>query len=146
MTRLFITCFLIVGFTLLGGCRKTTHDNPSTILPPPADAEEAALQVVGTLYGVYAISHKSGPKGWDDLKAQAANAEASAEKKALDAIAQVQAANYKMIWNANLSSIQQEGSKPEEFVIAVSPDGHRKLMFSGNVKTTKPDTKKDRQN
>jgi hypothetical protein len=146
MTRFFITCLLIAGLTLLGGCRKTTSDNPSTILTSPADAEEAALQVVGTLYGVYAISHKNGPQGWNDLKAQASNASASAEKKALDAIEQVQVADYKMTWGANLSLIEKEGIKPDEYVIAESSDGLRQLMFGGNVKTAKSDTKKGRQN
>ncbi|MFK7777636.1 MAG: hypothetical protein QM501_05885 [Gimesia sp.] len=145
MTRFFIAGLLIVGLTLSGGCRKTTSDNPSTILTTPADAEEAALQVVGTLYGVYAISHKTGPKGWDDLKAQASHASASPKKKALDAIEQVQAADYKMTWDANLSLIEKEGIKPDDYVIAESADGLRKLMFSGNVKTTKPDTEKGRQ-
>jgi len=137
MTRFIIAGVLVAGLIFSGGCRKTTSDNPETILTTPADAEEAALQVVGTLYGVYAFSHKKGPSGWDDLKAQAANAGTSAQKKALDAIEQVQAAGFKMTWGANLSSIKKEGVKPDDYVIAESPDGRRQLMFGGNVKTTK---------
>jgi len=137
MTRIFISCLLIAALTLFGGCRKTTPTNPDTILTSPADLEEAALQLVGTLYGVYAISHKKGPTGWADLKAQASNAGAADEKKALDAIKQVQAAGYKMTWGVDLPLIKKEGIKANDYVIAESTDGHRKLMFSGNVKTTK---------
>lgn len=146
MSRLFIICALTTCLIFAGGCRKTTSDNPSTILTAPENAEEAALQVVGTLYGVYAVYHKKGPTSWDDLKAQAANAGPSDQKKALEAIVLVQAAGYKMIWGVNLPLMKKAGIKPDAYAIAESADGHRKLMFSGNVKTTKADKKKDRQN
>lgn len=146
MTRYFIPFLLTTCLIFAGGCRKTTSTNPDTILTAPADTEEAALQLVGTLYGVYAVYHKKGPTSWDDLKAQAANAGESDRKKALEAIALVQTAGYKMIWGVDLPLMKKAGIKPDAYAIAESADGQRKLMFSGNVKTTKADTKKDRQN
>ncbi|MCH9652332.1 MAG: hypothetical protein K0U86_04100 [Planctomycetes bacterium] len=146
MTRLFISGILLAGLIFCGGCRKTTPDNPETILTSPADEEEAALQVVGNLYGFYAAYHKKGPTGWDDLKDASSNATASAQKEASDAIQQVQAAGFKMTWGVDKPLLKKEGIKADDYVIAESADGLRKLMFSGNVKTTKPETKKDRQN
>lgn len=139
MTRFFVACVCIAALILCDGCRKTTPANSESTLTNPADAEEAALQVVGNLYGFYATYHKKGPTGWDDLKAQVSNTGADTKKEALDAIDVVQAAGYKMKWGVDLPLMAKEGINPDDYVIAESPDGHRKLMFSGNVKTIKPE-------
>lgn len=137
MTR-FLFVFVIIACLILPvGCRKSTPTNPETVLNTPTDAEEAALQEVGNLYGFYATYHKKGPTGWEDLKAQASKANADTKQKALDAIEAVQAAGFKMKWGVDLPLMEKEGKKPNEYVIAESPDGRRKLMFSGNVETTK---------
>ncbi|QDU09389.1 hypothetical protein [Gimesia aquarii] len=137
MTRFFVACVCIIAFFFCDGCRKTTPADSESTLTNPADAEEAALQVVGNLYGFYATYHKKGPTGWEDLKAQVAEVGEKTKKEALEAIKVVQVAGYKMKWGVDLPLMAKEGIKPDDYVIGESPDGRRKLMFSGNVKTTK---------
>lgn len=137
MSRYLFFFVIVTCLSLQVSCRKSTSTNPETILTTPTDAEEAALQVVGNLYGFYATFHKQGPTGWDDLKKQASTANAETKKKAFDAIQVVQEAGFKMKWGVDLELLMKEDKKPNDYVIGESPDGLRKLMFSGNVKTTK---------
>ncbi len=137
MIRFTAVVLLLASFVFFTGCRKTTPSTPVTMLTDPADSEEAALQVVGNLYGFYVAYNKTAPTGWDDLKAQASKASSDAQQKAFDAIDQIQAAGYKMKWGVDKSVIAQAKVKPGEYVIAESADGRRKLMFSGIVKTEK---------
>lgn len=132
----FLFAFVVVACLILQvSCRKSTPTNPESILATPADAEEAALQMVGNLYGFYATFHKKGPTGWDDLKAQASTADAETKQKTLDAIKVVQEAGFKMKWGVDLALLLKEDRKPSDYVIGESPDGRRQLMFGGNVKT-----------